>query len=184
MKKTAEMEKSKQAKDKTIRNRNKRKCKRKKGAKQLKTNFDQSFPRERTSVPKPSPPSTGSAMLFNTPPSFVQLKNAQNVWIKTYQNAVRWQYQHQLNYWKHCTLRLREENARLRRRLAVQDSEEEEEEAEARAQQQQQRRHGTTAVKGEESADEALLDEEFIAFMEVSARHRLERRRLKNESVH
>lgn len=34
------------------------------------------------------------------------------------------------------------------------------------------------------AAAEAALDEEFIAFMEVSARHRLERRRLKNESVH
>ncbi|XP_035916512.1 uncharacterized protein LOC118514086 [Anopheles stephensi] len=36
----------------------------------------------------------------------------------------------------------------------------------------------------EEEEQEEELDEEFLAFMEVSARHRLEHRRLKNESVH
>ncbi|XP_058452917.1 uncharacterized protein LOC131431306 [Malaya genurostris] len=180
MKRTAELEKAKPGKDKNIRNRNKRKFKRKKGTKQLKINFDQSFTQNRDSAPKPTPTLTARAKLFNTAPSFVQLKNAQNLWIKTYQNAIKWQYQHQLNYWKHCTLTLREENARLKRRLAVQDSEDEEEETEAYT--HHQRRHQETAT-AKEDADDALLDEEFIAFMEVSARHRLERRRLKNESV-
>uniref|UniRef100_A0A182JT86 Uncharacterized protein n=1 Tax=Anopheles christyi TaxID=43041 RepID=A0A182JT86_9DIPT len=36
----------------------------------------------------------------------------------------------------------------------------------------------------DERAERDELDEEFLAFMEVSARHRLEHRRQKNESVH
>ncbi|XP_055547414.1 uncharacterized protein LOC129731438 isoform X2 [Wyeomyia smithii] len=179
MKKAApELEKAKQTKDRTLRNRNKRKYKRnKKASKQLRKTFDQSFVHGKNYAGQSSAPqvsSTANAMYESAVPSFVRLRHAQNVWIKTYQNVVKWQHQHQLNYWKHCTVRLRAENARLKRRLAVQDSEDEEEEA-----QQQQRQ---AAV--ERDAAEALLDEEFIAFMEVSARHRLERSRLKNESVH
>ncbi|XP_053696390.1 uncharacterized protein LOC128743755 [Sabethes cyaneus] len=186
---TSELEKAKQTKERALRNRNKRKYKRnKKGSKQLRKTFDHSFvhgknyeqqqQQPRSSSSPRVPPATATAMYdghSSTVPSFVRVRHAQNVWIKTYQNVVKWQYQHQLNYWKNCTVRLRAENARLRRRLAVQDSEDEEEEA-----QQRQRQ----AAAAEKDTAEALLDEEFIAFMEVSARHRLERSRLKNESVH
>ncbi|EAT40401.1 AAEL007849-PA [Aedes aegypti] len=178
------------AKDKSLRSRNKRKYKRKKSAKHhTKRAFEHSL-REHGSH-KAAPESDGfvhhrrrrvEARPVGVGPSCPQIKHAQNVWMKTYQNIVKWQYQHQLNYWKQHALLLREENVRLRRRLTVHDSEDEADEALAYAEAATwELQNGQEAVVAE---DDEALDEEFIAFMEVSARHRLERRRLKNESVH
>ncbi|XP_039446948.1 uncharacterized protein LOC120426272 isoform X1 [Culex pipiens pallens] len=176
MKKSVEQDKPKAA-----RNKNRRKYKRKKNAKQAKRAIEKGLQsgeecfvgqNRAASVPNNNPN-------FNhrTVPHHPRMKNAQNIWIKTYQNIIKWHSQHQMNYWKQHALKLRVENARLKRRLTVQDSEDEDDaEAEVREAQQSQQ-------QDEDQEDEAL-DEEFIAFMEVSARHRLERRRLKNESVH
>ncbi|XP_062553147.1 uncharacterized protein LOC134218243 [Armigeres subalbatus] len=180
MKKTTDSDgKGKPIKDKAFRGKNKRKYKRKKSIKhQTKRAYEQGYCETRaadasSSNRKQVPPK-------QVGPSYPQIKNAQNMWIKTYQNIVKWQFQHQMNYWKQHALLLREENGRLKRRLQVQDSEDEEDEAHAYAE-------ATTwelQQQEEPAADDDALDEEFIAFMEVSARHRLERRRLKNESVH
>nr|XP_019561420.2 uncharacterized protein LOC109429883 [Aedes albopictus] len=189
--------KAKSTKDKSLRSRNKRKYKRKKNAKHhTKRAFEHSLREEK---PKPVPdcyghhqrrrrqPETRHATAAG--PSFPQIKHAQNVWIKTYQNIVKWQFQHQMNYWKQHTMLLREENARLRRRMAVEHSEDEEDEAHAYAEAATWELHQQVQGAADDDDDsaaaaDAALDEEFIAFMEVSARHRLERRRLKNESVH
>lgn len=176
---------------KTVDVKNKRKNKRKRNAKHGKRTFEKSsLVAEGLRSPRLPPlPPPSRTNVHSTVPSLPQMKNSQNVWIKAYQNIVKWQYQHQLNYWKQCALQLREENARLRRRLAVQDSEDEDEElAAATGREQQQRQladdHGSAVDDDGEQGEDEALDEEFIAFMEVSARHRLERRRLKNESVH
>lgn len=132
MKKSIDQDKGKSHKEKTFRSKNKRKYKRKKSSvKQTKRTFEHSL-RQEKSYDAAAAGKTPSAVPVSYPPRprsiFPQVKNAQNVWIKTYQNIVKWQVQHQVNYWKQHALQLRGENAHLRRRLAVQDSEDEDDE--------------------------------------------------------
>ncbi|KAL1402157.1 hypothetical protein pipiens_006203 [Culex pipiens pipiens] len=126
MKKSVEQDKPKAA-----RNKNRRKYKRKKNAKQAKRAIEKGLQsgeecfvgqNRAASVPTNKPN-------FNhrTVPHHPRMKNAQNIWIKTYQNIIKWHSQHQMNYWKQHALKLRVENARLKRRLTVQDSEDEDE---------------------------------------------------------
>ncbi|XP_055639387.1 uncharacterized protein LOC129777245 [Toxorhynchites rutilus septentrionalis] len=183
MKKMTEPDRGKQCKERNFRNRNKRKYKHKKNGKQTKRNFEKGYQQQQEQC---------SAGNFVRPaascpiPSVPAMKNAHNLWTRTYQNIVRWHCQHQSNYWRNRAFELRAENARLRRRLAVQDSEDEDAEAaiHERQQQQPERQEAVSVAPADDADADEALDEEFIAFMEVSARHRQERRRLKNESVH
>uniref|UniRef100_A0A182NE54 Gem-associated protein 8 n=1 Tax=Anopheles dirus TaxID=7168 RepID=A0A182NE54_9DIPT len=207
------------SREKSMRSRNKRKCKRKKhsrtikrfyGIKETPQHNTQEYRRDRNHQTVPY----GALHLAGTDPSSeLRLKHAQNAWIRTYQRIVKWHSKHQTNYWKQCAQRLKVENDRLKRQMSVRaltygrgieapggsDSDEDyydeddpfgdtegESSDECDAIEgsgdrlQRQRR---TSRDGQQS-EEPELDEEFLAFMEVSARHRLEHRRLKNESVH
>lgn len=120
MKKITESDRGKQCKEKNVRNRYKKKYKHKKNGKQTKRNFDKGFLRQQCSAGNFLPP-----IGMHPLPSVPAMKNAQNMWTRTYQNIVRWHCQHQSNYWRNRALELQIENARLKRRLAVQDSEDE-----------------------------------------------------------
>ncbi|XP_053665901.1 uncharacterized protein LOC128715044 [Anopheles marshallii] len=204
------------SREKLLRSRNKRKCKRKKNARTMRmrlwtlkepANQCSSEQYQRESIHHPPP-------IAAEPCTEIRLKHAQNVWIRTYQRIVKWHGKHQTNYWKHCAQQLKAENDRLKRVMfatrpltnsnnAVESDSDEDlhhrddpfgdtedessEELDAiegshkRLQRQRKRR---TSGRDEQRQERDELDEEFLAFMEVSARHRLEHRRLKNESVH
>uniref|UniRef100_A0A7M4Y786 Uncharacterized protein n=1 Tax=Anopheles funestus TaxID=62324 RepID=A0A7M4Y786_ANOFN len=208
------------SREKLLRSRNKRKCKRKKNSRTIKRlctlkeqgNSYSSERNERDNVHQ-TQPYMGIHPTGTEPSTEIRLKHAQNVWIRTYQRIVKWHGKHQTNYWKHCAQQLKAENDRLKRVMFatrplttsndVEESESEDdlhyrddpfgdtddessEELDAiegsREQLQRARKRRTSRCDEREERDE--LDEEFLAFMEVSARHRLEHRRLKNESVH
>ncbi|XP_052867908.1 uncharacterized protein LOC128273885 [Anopheles cruzii] len=196
--------------------RNKRKLKRKKNAKrfccapppELPNAKDDRSVEESGAAIDPPPASgcvSGQKRSFQrcaTPaaPSHVQLKNAQNVWIRAYQRIVKWHSKHQMNYWKLCAQQLRAENARLRRQAATRryegadatsgSEEEYPDKDDPYGDTEDESADDWNAIEANgrttdgRSIDEPEWDEEFLAFMEVSARHRLEHSRLKNESVH
>ncbi|XP_058060176.1 uncharacterized protein LOC131210883 [Anopheles bellator] len=223
MKRIAELDYKTVSSIKGTRTRNKRKCKRKKNARAAKRFCCVSTPELQSAKDHRSAEESGAAAIdppqasgsvsaqkrsftrCATPaaPSHVQLKNAQNVWIRAYQRIVKWHSKHQMNYWKLCAQQLKAENARLRRQAAApatrryvgpdatSGSEEEypdkddpygDTEDESADDWNAIEANGRTADG--RSIDEPEWDEEFLAFMEVSARHRLEHSRLKNESVH
>ncbi|XP_061511088.1 uncharacterized protein LOC3291613 isoform X2 [Anopheles gambiae] len=201
------------SRDKTIRSRNKRKCKRKKNARTIKRFWqakEGTVHHHSTAQHHYDPRHPAAAMMRRLPAtnpcSDIRLKHAQNMWIRAYHRVVKWHTKHQTNYWKQCAQQLRAENDRLKRSVLAaggssareaadsSDSEqdylaeddpfgdtEDESTDEGCGERHQRSRHERTTGE-EEERDE--LDEEFLAFMEVSARHRLEHRRQKNESVH
>ncbi|EAL39704.2 AGAP007910-PA [Anopheles gambiae str. PEST] len=178
------------SRDKTIRSRNKRKCKRKKNARTIKRFWqakEGTVHHHSTAQHHYDPRHPAAAMMRRLPAtnpcSDIRLKHAQNMWIRAYHRVVKWHTKHQTNYWKQCAQQLRAENDRLKRSVLAAGGSTAREAAdttEGCGERHQRSRQRTTAE--EEERDE--LDEEFLAFMEVSARHRLEHRRQKNESVH
>ncbi|XP_035775036.1 uncharacterized protein LOC118457504 isoform X2 [Anopheles albimanus] len=230
------------SRDKMIRSRNKRKCKRKKSVRNSAkrvcyrasatsgespgiripiilqpTNVT---PATHVQVRKHQPPCETSAATAAIPQV---VPRAQALWARTYNRIVKWHSKHQLNYWKLYAQRLRVENARLRQLRQTTTSlttryANEEEPTTSSDSEAERLYHPTNkddpygdtddesangdglrahtkmhrpvaavvaaAATEEEEAGEPEWDEEFLAFMEVSARHRLERSRLKNESVH
>uniref|UniRef100_A0A2M4BXW7 Uncharacterized protein n=1 Tax=Anopheles marajoara TaxID=58244 RepID=A0A2M4BXW7_9DIPT len=228
------------SRDKVIRSRNKRKCKRKKSVRNSAIRF--CYRPSATSCESPGiripivlqPPSVTAATHVQVrkrqlpgettgaaTTAVPQVSRAQALWARTYNRIVKWHGKHQLNYWKLYAQQLRVENVRLRRlkqtttSLTTRYANEEEpsgtssdSEAERlyrptnkddpygdtddesanddchRAYTKMHRPVAAVAAAAEEEAGEPEWDEEFLAFMEVSARHRLERSRLKNESVH
>uniref|UniRef100_A0A182S7V8 Uncharacterized protein n=1 Tax=Anopheles maculatus TaxID=74869 RepID=A0A182S7V8_9DIPT len=107
------------AREKLLRSRNKRKCKKKKNARTIKRfgalkeagihYTTESYQRDRIHQ-TPQPYTARSE-----PCTEVRMKHAQNVWIRTYQRIVKWHGKHQLNYWKQCAQQLKAENDRLKR---------------------------------------------------------------------
>uniref|UniRef100_A0A2M4AX79 Uncharacterized protein n=1 Tax=Anopheles triannulatus TaxID=58253 RepID=A0A2M4AX79_9DIPT len=216
------------SRDKVIRSRNKRKCKRKKSVRNSAkrvcyrpsaTSCESPGirvpivlqPPSVTATRRPLPCETSAATT-----SLPQVSRAQTLWARTYHRIVKWHSKHQLNYWKLYAQQLRVENARLRQlkpattSLTTRYANEEEPTTSSDSEPERLYPHtnkddpyGDTddesandddchrahtkmhrPVAAEEEAGEPEWDEEFLAFMEVSARHRLERSRLKNESVH
>ncbi|XP_050100177.1 uncharacterized protein LOC126580896 [Anopheles aquasalis] len=229
------------SRDKVIRSRNKRKCKRKKSVRNSAKRV--CYRPSATSCESPGirspivlqPSSVTPAtpvqvhkrqLLCETSAATAaipQVSRAQTLWARTYNRIVKWHGKHQLNYWKLYAQQLRAENARLRRLsqtttlLTTRYANEEEPTTSGDSGAERLNHRPTTnkddpygdtddesanddchrahtkmqrpvaavaAVAAEEEAGEPEWDEEFLAFMEVSARHRLERSRLKNESVH
>uniref|UniRef100_A0A182PME2 Uncharacterized protein n=1 Tax=Anopheles epiroticus TaxID=199890 RepID=A0A182PME2_9DIPT len=207
---------------KSLRSRNKRKCKRKKNARFFKRFAKEAFTPHNSAqyhhVPRHQPASMRPVGW--DPCAEIRFKHAQNVWVRAYHRVVKWHTKHQTNYWKQCARQLRAENDRLKwsvlrarssaiggcpvRREQNTDSTDSDEDyhdeddpfgdtedestdewngSDDRLQQRQQRRTCEDDDQGDKEAGDEL-DEEFLAFMEVSARHRLEHRRQKNESVH
>uniref|UniRef100_A0A182MJ09 Gem-associated protein 8 n=1 Tax=Anopheles culicifacies TaxID=139723 RepID=A0A182MJ09_9DIPT len=205
------------SREKLLRSRNKRKCKRKKNSRTIKrlctlkgtANHGSPDQYQRDNINR-TQPHRGIRATGAVPCSELRMKHAQNVWISTYQRIVKWHGKHQTNYWKHCAQQLKAENERLKRAMLTtrsflteeSDSEEElqhsddpfgdtedesmeELEAIKGSRKRLQRCHKRrTSPAYEQREERDTLDEEFLAFMEVSARHRLEHQRLKNESVH
>uniref|UniRef100_A0A182W9R2 Gem-associated protein 8 n=1 Tax=Anopheles minimus TaxID=112268 RepID=A0A182W9R2_9DIPT len=227
MKRVAELECKNVAvgksREKLLRSRNKRKCKRKKNSRTIKrlcpmkeptANQCSSEQYQRDNIRRLQPHRGIRAAAGAVPCGELRLKHAQNVWIRTYQRIVKWHGKHQTNYWKHCAQQLKAENDRLKRAMcatrpltngnhAVESDSEEElqhsddpfgdtedesaEELEAikGSRERPERRHKRrTSLEEQQREERNELDEEFLAFMEISARHRLEHQRLKNESVH
>uniref|UniRef100_A0A182PZP7 Uncharacterized protein n=1 Tax=Anopheles farauti TaxID=69004 RepID=A0A182PZP7_9DIPT len=222
MKKSTEMElknlASSKLREKSMRSRNKRKCKRKKNARTIKRycgikdaphHDTQEYCGERKHQTRPYRAVHLAGADLRTE---LRLKHAQNVWIRTYQRIVKWHGKHQTNYWKQCAQQLKVENDRLKRQMYIrpvtrnvdptevpgggsdsdedyydeddpfddtEDESEDKRDANEGSDHRLQRRTSRSAP-----GEEPELDEQFLAFMEVSARHRLEHRRLKNESVH
>ncbi|XP_052895375.1 uncharacterized protein LOC128302564 [Anopheles moucheti] len=200
------------SREKLLRSRNKRKCKRKKNARTMRMRlWTLKAPANQCSSEQYQRES-----IHHTPPTVaepcteIRLKHAQNVWIRTYQRIVKWHGKHQTNYWKHCAQHLKAENERLKRVMLAtrplansndaeesdsdhrddpfgdteDESSEELDAIEGSHERLQRQRKRRTSGRDEQRQEREELDEEFLAFMEVSARHRLEHRRLKNESVH
>nr|XP_040238280.2 uncharacterized protein LOC120959158 isoform X1 [Anopheles coluzzii] len=203
------------SRDKTIRSRNKRKCKRKKNARTIKRFWqakEGTVHHHSTAQHHYDPRHPAAALMRRLPAtnpcSDIRLKHAQNMWIRAYHRVVKWHTKHQTNYWKQCAQQLRAENDRLKRSVLAAggstareaadssdseqdyqaeddpfgDTEDESTDATEGCGDRHQRSQRQQTTGEEEERDE--LDEEFLAFMEVSARHRLEHRRQKNESVH
>ncbi|XP_050078508.1 uncharacterized protein LOC126565381 [Anopheles maculipalpis] len=205
------------ARERLLRSRNKRKCKRKKNARTFKRfcslkeagiHYTAGSYQRRDQIHRSSQPYSEGG----EPGAEVRLKHAQNVWIRTYQRIVKWHGKHQLNYWRQCAHQLKAENDRLKRVMLTtrplqndhemdsdedypyaddpygdtEDENADEFEANKGSRQRYcwQQTSATDNHRAEPPPEEEELDEEFLAFMEVSARHRLEHRRLKNESVH
>uniref|UniRef100_A0A087ZI73 Uncharacterized protein n=1 Tax=Anopheles darlingi TaxID=43151 RepID=A0A087ZI73_ANODA len=224
------------SRDKVIRSRNKRKCKRKKSARNSAKRV--CYRPSATSCESPGiripivlqPPSITAATHVQvrkrqvpcetnvaTAAAIPQVSRAQTLWARTYNRIVKWHSKHQLNYWKLYAQQLRVENARLRQlkqtttSLTTRYANEEEpttssdseterpyphtnkddpygdtddESANDDCHRAHTKMHRPVAAVAAEEEGEPEWDEEFLAFMEVSAQHRLERSRLKNESVH
>lgn len=72
-----------------------------------------------------------------------------NIWQNSYASAVKWQCEQQVAFWKNMALRYKQENDKLRAELAA-------------------------AAKSKPKQVEQI-DEEFIAFLGITAKHRIER---------
>uniref|UniRef100_A0AAG5DDI3 Uncharacterized protein n=1 Tax=Anopheles atroparvus TaxID=41427 RepID=A0AAG5DDI3_ANOAO len=146
--------------------------------------------------------------LFRSIRNDSRIKFAQNVWIRTYQKIVKWQSYHQMNYWQLCALRFKAQNDCLSSQQPANgygnhcfinhylikngeidpygdtDNEDADDSTmvggssfeKDNQPMKKQRQAGQTK-------DSYNLDEEFLSFLEVSARHRFEHQKLKNELI-
>lgn len=129
------------------------------------------------SVPSPSSTTSFVQHVLDQPtPRRRNLQSAtNNVWENTYVNVLKWQCEQQVSYWKNIARRYKVENAYLRGEL------------------KKVREHmSASGVKSgdcnksgikKETDDTAgdSVDEEFISFLEITAKHRLERVRQREE---
>ncbi|XP_058123646.1 uncharacterized protein LOC131282842 [Anopheles ziemanni] len=188
--------------EKLIRPRNKRKCKRRKITRAHKRFCSLNAHKDFATTSKQSSQDRQSRFKLQNVADFGH-KYAQNVWIKTYERIVRWQNIHQINYWKLTAQRLKAENNRLQQQLLCKKVTPEYEKHTVRSTRFHLNNHndpygdtenedsddsvevrrsciGKTASTGNTNTE---FDEDFLAFMEVSARHRFEYRKLKNQCI-
>lgn len=93
-----------------------------------------------------------------------------NIWQNSYLNVVKWQCEQQVSYWKNIARRYKVENAYLR--------------GELKKLQEHMADHNVVhddCTGKEESTVLNNMDEEFISFLEITAKHRLERVRQREE---
>lgn len=77
------------------------------------------------------------------------------IWQNTYLNAIQWQCEQKVKFWKDIAIKYKEENDELKRQLEV----------------NLQRVH----IEKVEEKEEETVDEQFISFLEITAKHRMER---------
>lgn len=82
--------------------------------------------------------------------------NPGKIWQNAYNNVIRWQCEQQVRFWKNLALKYKAENEELRRQLESQDS------------------SNTHETETQESTNDSV-DEQFISFLEITAKHRMER---------
>jgi hypothetical protein len=80
-----------------------------------------------------------------------------NIWQNAYINAVKWQCQQQVRFWKNIAMKYKEENDQLRRQLKDNTHAEQ------------------TSSKNKDTSSDDEVNEQFISFLEISAKHRMER---------
>ncbi|XP_053675851.1 uncharacterized protein LOC128726088 [Anopheles nili] len=198
--------------ERCLRSRNKRKSKRKKNSRISKRMWsirDSTPISQGHNYPKSnylSPTFTWPRLTDSGACAEFRMGYAQNIWIRTYRHILQWHCKHQRNYWSQYAQQLKAENQHLKRQIFCptftygcgsndyhetnlehhgkcdpfgDTDEENENEMHAVNRDYNQRQLSF----GAERCIEPDFDEEFLAFMEVSARHRLEHRRLKNMSA-
>lgn len=82
-----------------------------------------------------------------------------NIWQNAYINAIRWQCEQQVRFWKNMAMKYRTENTELKRQLEQRSDAKE-----------------TSPIKEAETQEtNDTVDEQFISFLEITAKHRMER---------
>lgn len=92
--------------------------------------------------------------------------NPNNIWQNAYINAIRWQCEQQVRFWKNMAEKYKEENLELKRKL-------------------EERSHPeTTCVDESDQESKDAVDEQFISFLEITAKHRMERYSQRVQEAH
>lgn len=119
----------------------KKKCSKKRAAKFLqRRHIEQSHPKNNASE---------NRTLLNN-------NSGAQIWQNTYLNAIQWQCEQKVKFWKDIAMKYKEENDVLKRQL-------------------EESLQKVNIVEKVQEKIEENVDEQFISFLEITAKHRMER---------
>ncbi|CAD7079024.1 unnamed protein product [Hermetia illucens] len=101
--------------------------------------------------------------------------SSHEIWRKTYENLVKWQIQHQAQYWRNTTTQLRQENADLKRKLDAAVS--------CGGSSKDDLIETYTENESENDDDDgSSIDEKYLEFMTITKNHQLAVQNMKSDA--